>query len=157
MDWCARKRRCYTWLETNFTNYSVSGNNITFVNIHPLLTNGTTCYYNASLYVDRVHPNEEGQRIIAQAIWEIAFNSETYDGLYEQELETTSGWDGIETINEEDVTLGIASDGSSGFTGILDDVRIYDRALSATQLGLFRNNIQTVIASDEIAVGETWY
>ncbi len=154
---CTQATLLNTWLETNFTNYSISGNNITFVDIHPLLTNGTTCYYNASLYVDKIHPNEEGQRIIAQAIWETAFNSETYDDLYEQEVEATTGWDGIETTNEEDITIGIAGDGSSGFTALLDDIRTYDRALSAVQLELFRNDVNTVIVSDELTVGETWY
>lgn len=79
---------------------------------------------------------------------------------------TTSG--SIETTNTDDIMIGaIRSTGSMGseqlhFNGIIDEVRIYDRAISSEQVtqlydsGAPDNDTDKTIANQETSVGEQW-
>ncbi|MFH1585147.1 MAG: GDSL-type esterase/lipase family protein [archaeon] len=70
---------CRTILEVNswMKEFAVE-NNITLVEIHPILTNGSNCYINKDLFKDEVHLNEKGNSLISELIWKKAFDKEVY-------------------------------------------------------------------------------
>jgi len=91
-------------------------------------TTANTVYFYDSSY----HPNVEGQRIIAQQIWEQAFNS-SVAGISEQLMETTGSWNGIEGSGGS-LAIGTGPGGESDFKGTIDEVKIWDKALSAAEV-----------------------
>jgi hypothetical protein len=75
--------------------------------------------------------------------------------------------DGVEVdrdtalVSEREVTDATAQVGafmsSSQWHGYMDDVRVYDRPLSADQIAALYNNDIDRIKADETVMNETWY
>jgi len=77
---------CNTVLEVNsYLRQFASEQNLILIDSYNSLTNGDKCHINKDLFQDYVHLNKKGNSIVANLIWEQAFNKTVYsDELYSE-------------------------------------------------------------------------
>jgi hypothetical protein len=97
---------------------------------------------------------------ISTGVWNhVAISSNgTNTTFYVNGAQVGSG-SGDGSINYENncrVIIGQNAEGSEKFNGVIDEVMIFNKSLSAQQISAFYNNRTDLIVSQEITVGDNW-
>jgi|GEM_PF-6268452 len=150
---CANVKTINTWLK----NFSTT-NNIPFVDTWtPMVKASDNCSLDTPYDSgDGLHPSSAGEKAIALAIWRTVFNNQTWNNTaVQQATEVVNGWTGIGSTNSGPLYIGALANGSYPINASIDYVQVYQRALSAQELGRIFNN-SPVMVSQELQDGDSW-